>query len=207
MRCPVRIYKKYAHRRPADCMQPESRFYLQPMKNPKSEQWFTRNPMGENSIGNIGRNMASRCNLSSHRKTNHSARKTLIETLLHSDVPPTSVMQLTGHKNVQSLNSYSSLSVDQQESMSRAISKHIAGSSDLEDNDNSITMPLSPALQSQLVNEFAMDVDAENEQSFTSTSNIPIFQPIPNIPMQQPIYNIYLQGANITGKITFNMGK
>ena len=90
-----------------------------------------------------------------------SARKTLIETLLHSDVPPTSVMQLTGHKNVQSLNSYSSLSVDQQESMSRAISKHIAGSSDLEDNDNSITMPLSPALQSQLVNEFAMDMDAE----------------------------------------------
>ena len=41
-----------------------------------------------------------------------------IQTLLHAGVPPTDVMQLTGHKNIQSLNSYAHLSTNQQQSMS-----------------------------------------------------------------------------------------
>ena len=54
-------------------------------------------------------------------KTNHSARKTAIQTLLHADVAPTAVMQLSGHKNIQSLNSYSHLSIDQQRKLSNVL--------------------------------------------------------------------------------------
>ena len=37
---------------------------------------------------------------------NHSGRKTMIQTLVNNDVPPTDIMQLSGHKNVQSITSY-----------------------------------------------------------------------------------------------------
>jgi hypothetical protein len=61
--------------------------------------------------------MASKANICGNR-TNHSARKTAIQTLLHSNIPPTEVMQISGHKNVQSLNSYAEVSEAQQHCMS-----------------------------------------------------------------------------------------
>jgi hypothetical protein len=42
----------------------------------------------------------------SGRKMNHSGRKTTVTSLLHSNVEATTVMQLTGHKNVASVNGY-----------------------------------------------------------------------------------------------------
>ena len=56
------------------------------------------------------------------RKVNHSARKTTVTSLLHSKVEATTVMQLTGHKNVASINEYSSASLDQQIKMSNILS-------------------------------------------------------------------------------------
>ena len=56
---------------------------------------------------------------------NLSGRKTAIQALLHAKVPSTDVMQLTGHKNVQSLNSHSCLSLDQQKSMSKTLSSYV----------------------------------------------------------------------------------
>jgi hypothetical protein len=138
-------------------MQPDSRFYLQPLKKlrPDSEVWFTKQPLGQNSIGNIGKNMAVRCSLSSDKKTNHSARKTAIAALLHDNIAPTSVIQLTGHKNIQSLNSYSTLSYNQQEDISRALSNHVAAFSGQPDLGNNMptdkcedyeTIAISPGL-------------------------------------------------------------
>jgi integrase len=54
----------------------------------------------------------------SGRKTNHSARKTTVTSLLHYDVEATNIMQLTGHRNVQSINDYSTVSLKQQQHMS-----------------------------------------------------------------------------------------
>ena len=42
----------------------------------------------------------------------------MIQTLVNNDVPPTDIMQLPGHKNVQSITSYSTLSQKQQLNMS-----------------------------------------------------------------------------------------
>lgn len=49
--------------------------------------------------------------------TNHSIRKTMCTQLLHAGVPPPTIAQLSGHKNVQSLNQYAVASKDQQQSM------------------------------------------------------------------------------------------
>jgi hypothetical protein len=116
------VFKEYEARRPADCKQSDSRFYLQPILKPKSAIWFSKQPIGVNSIGTIANKMSKAAGLS--KKSNHSARKTAIQTLLHANVSPTDVVQITGHKNVQSLNSYSHLSNDQQKNISSILSKN-----------------------------------------------------------------------------------
>ena len=105
--------------------------------------WFTKQVIGKNTIGNIAKQMALQAGLSEAR-TNHSGRKTAIQTLLHAGIPPTDVMQLTGHKNVQSLNSYSKLSNDQQHSISNLLS-------------NSLSVQLSNKTDGQFVENCTVD--------------------------------------------------
>ena len=62
------------------------------------------------------------------RKVNHSGRKTTVTSLLHSNVEATTVMQLTGHKNVASVNEYSSASFNQQQQMSNILTDIGTGS-------------------------------------------------------------------------------
>ena len=58
--------------------------------------------------------MAEKGGLSSNRLTNHSARKRMIQKLNDSDIPPSHIKQLSGHRNVQSINNYSHISQQQQ---------------------------------------------------------------------------------------------
>ena len=55
------------------------------------------------------------------RKTNHSGRKTTVERLRVAEFENTDIMQLTGHKNAQSLNEYSSVTAKKQRSMSNVL--------------------------------------------------------------------------------------
>lgn len=48
------------------------------------------------------------------RKTNHSARKTTCTKLLHAGIVSTTIQQLTGHINVQSVKNYAIASVEMQ---------------------------------------------------------------------------------------------
>jgi integrase len=79
------------------------------MNNPDSPFYISisRNIMGKNTIGNIVKAGGIQ-----GRKVNHSARKTATSSLVHAGVPPTLVQQLSGHKNVNSINNYSTASYD-----------------------------------------------------------------------------------------------
>ena len=57
----------------------------------------------------------ARLGLENKRLTNHSARKHLVQKLNDNKIPPTQTMQITGHRNVNSVNNYSSLSDKQKE--------------------------------------------------------------------------------------------
>jgi len=50
----------------------------------------------------------------------------MIETLNDMDIPPSHIMQLSGHKNVQSVNDYSHISQKQPKRMSRISSGSIS---------------------------------------------------------------------------------
>ena len=54
--------------------------------------------------------------------TNHSARKHLVQKLNDANIPANHIMQITGHKNVNSINNYSSLTINQQKEISGIIS-------------------------------------------------------------------------------------
>ena len=60
--------------------------------------------------------MAEKASLGNSHLTNDSAsaRKRMIQRLNDKDIPPSHIMQLTGHKNVQSTNHYSHVSQEQQ---------------------------------------------------------------------------------------------
>ena len=55
--------------------------------------------------------------------SNHSVRKTSISRLLDAGVPENFVMQLSGHKNLQSLSPYKSVPITHQQHMSDTLSR------------------------------------------------------------------------------------
>ena len=120
--CPVKLYKLYADKRPEEANQPNAKFYIcknpfygKPQKN--GNTWFIKQSMGVNHIGQLAKTMSEKAGLSGNH-TNHSGRKTCITKLLDANVPPIEVAQLSGHKNLMSLNHYNSVNLNKQMQMS-----------------------------------------------------------------------------------------
>lgn len=125
--CPVNLYKLYAEKRPEDMRDATSRFYI--CKNPvygsdkpTGSLWYISIPMGKNPIGKFAKVMSTKAGLSG-KHTNHSGRKTCVSKLLDANVPPTEVVQISGHKNLLSLNSYNTVSMKKQINMSNVLHK------------------------------------------------------------------------------------
>lgn len=126
-KCPVAVYKQYSVLRPADFCRPEDPFYLATHTNPnnmkQTDQWFKRQPIGVNKLSSLMKRMVEKAGLPSDKRlSNHSARKHLVQKLSENNVPPTQIMQITGHKNVQSVNNYSNLNENQHKQISKILS-------------------------------------------------------------------------------------
>ena len=79
--------------------------------------------MGVNKLNSLMKNCAVKAGIGANKRiTNHSARKTLAQKLQDHNVPPTHIAQVTGHKNLQSINNYSCLRQEQQEAISSLLS-------------------------------------------------------------------------------------
>ena len=122
--CPVCYYKKFRSHRPEAMNQPEAPFYLAINHRRKKNDniWYTRGLLGKNEIGRMLKIAASRAGLHGN-VTNHSVRKTSISRLMDADVPVNYVAQLSGHKNLKSLDSYKTASISHQRKMSLVLSR------------------------------------------------------------------------------------
>ena len=101
-RCPVRLFMKYRDERPQSMLLPESPFYLSINWNHKpGGKWNKSQPVGINIIRKFMSRTATNAELSG-RKTNHSARKTTVEKLCRSNIPDSTMMQVTGQKHSKS---------------------------------------------------------------------------------------------------------
>ena len=79
--------------------------------------------MGGKKLNTLMKDCAKAAGLGTDKRiTNHNARKTLVQKLRESDVPPTEIVQITGHKNLQSINYYSSPGEKQQMAISTLLS-------------------------------------------------------------------------------------
>jgi hypothetical protein len=89
--------------------------------------------------------MAKKSGLQNPKLRNHSARKTMIQTLSDSDVPPTHIAQLSRHKNLKSIENYSHISTKQQMNMSNMLANIASTSTSL----SIAEVPREPATESQ----------------------------------------------------------
>jgi hypothetical protein len=208
---PVLVYKEFLKRRPKDCCQPESRFYLKPIPKPKSATWFSKQPLGTHSIVNIAKKMAISAGLSPANRSNHSGRKMAIQTLLH-DVPPTDVVQISGHKNVQSLNSYSYLSTSQQKAISKIISDKISSVStsnvaaSVNNASSSNDDIIDDAVMNEMLCEWMPETDDQLNLSLTSNSvnsSNKCLESHIGTKLNSP--NISMLNGTINGNITINI--
>ena len=100
----------------------DSPFYLgiNDTKNTTEKPWFMHkaSAMGVNKLNSLMKTMADKAGFDEKRRlTNHSARKTMAQRLNDNNISPTHIMQLSGHRNIQSVNNYSTVSNEQQKNM------------------------------------------------------------------------------------------
>ena len=125
-RCPVALFRQYINRRPRN-LRASGPFYLSIKYNsgPGDETWYKVQPMGENKINSMMKNIISLTTPQSSEKrfTNHSARKTLVRKMKKANLERSSIAKVTGHGNIQSLDDYDEADEDEQRQLSWAISK------------------------------------------------------------------------------------
>ena len=81
-----------------------------------------RAPLGKNEICKLMKTAAQSAGLQGNF-TNHTVRKTCISRLMDAEVSLNYVAQLSGHRNLKSLDSYKAASADHQRKMSLILSR------------------------------------------------------------------------------------
>jgi integrase len=76
LRCPILLFKKYSSLCPSD-RDPDSPFYLTPLKNFSATTWYSKVPVGINTIAKATTTLMQRANVEGFF-TNHSLRRTAI---------------------------------------------------------------------------------------------------------------------------------
>ena len=127
-RCPVGFYKAFRRHHSEAMLEPDARFYLaiNHRRTPNDKVWYLDRPLGKNKIGKFRKDAFAAAKLDDTNKkkvSNHSVRKTSVGRLLEADVQPNFVAQLSGHKNLKSLDSYHSASLKRQREMSAILSR------------------------------------------------------------------------------------
>ena len=133
---------------------PEAPFFLvvNHKRKPTDPVWYSRAPLGKDKIGEFLTKAAKNAGLPGN-VTNHSVRKTCISGLMDAEVPVNYVAQLSGHKNLKSLDCYKTVS-DHQRKMSLQLSS--GSKSPISSNDTPLNQavkasqhPFKPRLRRQ----------------------------------------------------------
>lgn len=102
--CPILSLKKYISKLNPKC----SSFFQRPrnLKNPALDPvWYENKSLGIHTLENMMKNISADANLS-QTYTNHCLRATTTTILGHAGVDGRNICSVTGHKNLQSLDSY-----------------------------------------------------------------------------------------------------
>ena len=147
-RCPVAAYKAYKSKCPDEATQPDEPFYFQAKPYTASSSlimamgneagarvaghshWFKRQKYGVKTLAQFMKRICSNGKISSHKKlTNTSVRKAMVQKLMKANIPPTDIMQKSGHKRVESILHYGRLQESQQAAMTHILTTPTAPTS------------------------------------------------------------------------------
>ena len=116
----------YKQHRPPEMMADDSLFYLAVNTEVPTagKKWFKAAPLGVNSLRSMVTNMLAASQVHSDKKlVNHSTRKHLVQKLVDNNIAPNEIEQITGHKNINSLDNYSAISDRRQQHTSTVLSR------------------------------------------------------------------------------------
>lgn len=161
-RCFVQLYKKYIQLCPPSTE--SNAFYLQPLKNPTSTCWYSKKPVGHNSLNNT---MSRLCRVAGIKgyKTNHSLRATTATRLYQSGVEEQLVMERTGHRSLEGVRSYKRTSEQQREALSDILNNKVPR---VEDSSVACSSPQQPP---SMTGAIAYSPSNLQEQTSTQLSN------------------------------------
>ncbi len=157
-RCFVQLFKKYNSLCPHD--RPKGAFYLQPLKNPKSNCWYSIKPIGHNTLEGTVARLCKEAGIPGFR-TNHSLRATTATRLYQAGVDEQLVMERTGHQSLEGVCSYKHTSEAQQANLSDIL-------------NGSSTSSMTAADQPQSDPSYALDIHSQKKNSdvcLSATSN------------------------------------
>lgn len=148
-RCPVMLYEEYVANRPAEMCQKDSPFWLAINYRATNGKVLKSQKMGEKKIDTLIKSMVTGLpEAKGHRLTNHSNRKTTIENLLKNKVERSDIAQLTGHRNLKSIDSYASAPLETQKEMSSITSKHCSSVESMSESTGSSSSTMQVAATS-----------------------------------------------------------
>lgn len=119
-RCFLRLFKKYIQLCPDN---PDlAAFYLQPLKSPTLDRWYSTKPLGHNTISKTISRLCSAAGILGY-KTNHSLRATAATRLYQSGIDEQLVMERTGHRSLEGVRAYKRTSEEQREVLSDILNR------------------------------------------------------------------------------------
>ena len=116
-RCLVHIYKKYLEHRPKI---EEPALYLTPLKKPKDAVWYTKTPIGHNTLAKTVARVCQAGGVPGF-KTNHSLRVTTATCLFQRGVDEQLIMACTGYRSIEGVRTYKRISEQQVKDVSTVL--------------------------------------------------------------------------------------
>ena len=117
-RCLVRLYKLYNQHCPVD--RPNNAFYLKALEKPKGDVWYSRTPLGHNTLAKTISRLFDEVGITGHF-TNHSLRATAATRMFNAGVNEQLIMHRTGHSSTDGVRSYKRLSAPLKEMTSNVL--------------------------------------------------------------------------------------
>ena len=109
----VRLYSKYLSKCP-----PSEHVFLQSLKKPSADRWYTSRPVGHNPLGGTVKRICALAGIVG-KKTNHSLRATAATRLFQAgSIDEQLIMKMTGHRSMDGVRAYKRVSNEQFKEMS-----------------------------------------------------------------------------------------
>ena len=98
-RCMVRLYEKYMSHRPDHDPKCSKDFYLWPLAIPNGNVWYSCQPRGCHTLGEVVKKMCEKAGLPG-RRTNHSCRASSATRMYENGQDEQLICERTGHRSI-----------------------------------------------------------------------------------------------------------